>query len=80
MRTELLALHGNSLSSQSAVVTGPEFYVHCFNIDVIGSGIATPEGVTFPDAYKPGDKGLFFSPYFGGGSGVEHNSQYVSTL
>jgi lytic cellulose monooxygenase (C1-hydroxylating) len=79
LRTELLALHGNTPSMQYTPVSGPEFYLHCVNIDVTGSGTATPEGVTFPGAYKPGEKGLTFAPYYGDGSGVEKNSKYVST-
>ena len=78
LRTELVALHGNTQSMQPTPVSGPEFYIHCFNIDVTGSGIATPEGVIFPGAYKPDDKGLTFAPYYGNGFGVEKNSKYVS--
>jgi Auxiliary Activity family 9 (formerly GH61) len=78
VRTELLALHGNTPSMQMTPVHGPEFYLHCFNVEVLGNGTAAPEGVTFPGAYKASDPGLFFSPYYGEGSGVEHNSKYVS--
>jgi cellulase len=77
MRTELIALHGNAKAVQGGPVSGPEFYVHCFNIDVIGSGTATPAGVTFPGGYKPGDKGLYSSPYIADGSGID---KYVSQL
>ena len=63
---------------QATPVSGPEFYLHCFNVEVTGSGTATPEGVTFPGAYKRGDTGLSFSPYYGDGSGVQKNSKYVS--
>jgi cellulase len=77
VRTELLALHGNSLGGS---VTGPEFYVGCFNVDVIGSGTASPEGATFPGAYKDGDIGLTFKPYFGRGANPTHNVKYVSPL
>jgi hypothetical protein len=78
VRTELLALHANTPTMKMTPVNGPEFYLHCFNVEIIGSGTATPEGVTFPGAYKAGDPGLFFSPYYGDGSGVAHNSKYVS--
>jgi cellulase len=78
VRTELLALHTNSPSFAMTALGGPEFYLGCFNVEVIGNGSATPDGATFPGAYKPGDKGLTFSPYYGNGSGVEKNSQYVS--
>ena len=78
VRTELLALHTNSPSFVMTPLGGPEFYLGCFNVEVIGSGTATPEGTTFPGAYKRGDKGLSFAPYYGTGSGVEKNSKYVS--
>jgi hypothetical protein len=77
VRTELLALHGNTLGGS---VKGAEFYVGCFNVDVIGSGTASPEGVTFPGAYKDGDIGLTFKPYFGRGSDPVLNAKYVSPL
>lgn len=41
LRTELLALHYSSTQ-------GPQFYPHCFNILVEGSGTASPPGVKFP--------------------------------
>lgn len=59
-------------------VGGPEFYLHCFNIEVTGEGTAIPEGNTFPGTCKPTDKGIPSIPYFGEGSGVEQNSKYVS--
>jgi cellulase len=78
VRTELLALHANSPSMVMTPISGPEFYLACFNVEVAGSGTNASEGQTFPGAYKPGDKGLTFSPYYGTGSGVEKNSKYVS--
>jgi cellulase len=77
VRTELLALHTNSPSFAMTPLGGPEFYLGCFNVEVIGNGTVTPEGVTFPGAYKKGDQGLTFAPYYGTGSGVEKNSRYV---
>jgi cellulase len=79
LRTELLALHANTAAMKMTPVSGPEFYLHCFNIEVTGNGTVTPEGNTFPGTYKPTDPGLSFVPYYGDGSGVEHNSKYVST-
>jgi hypothetical protein len=79
LRTELLALHANTAAMKMTPVSGPEFYLNCFNIEVTGSGTATPEGNTFPGTYKPSDPGLSFVPYYGDGSGVEHNSKYVRT-
>jgi cellulase len=78
VKTELLALHTNSPSFVLTPLGGPEFYLGCFNVKVIGNGTATPAGETFPGAYKAGDKGLSFAPYYGTGSGVEKNSKYVS--
>jgi hypothetical protein len=78
VRTELLALHTNSPSFVKTPLGGPEFYLGCFNVDVIGNGTATPVGTTFPGAYTKGEKGLTFAPYYGDGSGVEQNSKYVS--
>lgn len=78
VRTELLALHANSPSMVMTPISGPEFYLACFNVEVTGNGTATPKGVTFPGAYKLGDKGLSFSPYYGTGSGVEKNSKYIT--
>jgi cellulase len=79
MRTELLALHGNALSPmKQSLVSGPESYPYCFNIEITGSGTATPDAITFPDGYRKGDVGLSFAPHYGAGSGVEHNSKYVS--
>jgi cellulase len=78
IRTELLALHTNTPSFAMTPLGGPEFYLGCFNVEVIGNGTATPEGTTFPGAYKAGDKGLSFSPYYGEGTGREQNSKYVS--
>jgi hypothetical protein len=79
LRTELLALHGNTKPMQMTPVSGPEFYLHCFNVEVTGSGTETPPGNTFPGTYKRGEPGLSFIPYYGDGSGVEKNSRYVST-
>ncbi|KAF1981995.1 lytic polysaccharide monooxygenase [Aulographum hederae CBS 113979] len=57
-RTELLALHGNGLP---APLGGPQFYTHCFNVNITGNGADTPEGVTFPGGYKPDEKGVAFT-------------------
>jgi hypothetical protein len=58
LRTELLSLH-------YATKTGPQFYSHCFNVDVQGSGTASPPGVKIPGAYKAKDPGLNFPLYNG---------------
>jgi hypothetical protein len=51
LRTELLALHYSSTQ-------GPQFYPHCFNLQISGSGTVTPPGVKFPGAYKANDPSL----------------------
>jgi Auxiliary Activity family 9 (formerly GH61) len=61
LRTELLALHGNSFSSAPTAYSGPQFYTHCFNVQISGNGNATPPGVTFPGGYKRDDPGVKFS-------------------
>src|ERR1700753_617026 len=64
LRTELIALHGNMKELKKKSLQGQiQIYLHCFNLDISGSGTATPEGVKFPGAYKPGDPGLTFNPY-----------------
>src|ERR1700743_616636 len=78
VRTELLALHTNTPSFAWTPLAGPEFYLGCFNVEVTGTGTSTPEGMTFPGAYKTGEKGLTFSPSTGPGSGVEKKRKYVT--
>jgi len=64
LRTELIALH-------YASKTGPQFYPHCFNIEVKGDGTATPEGVKFPGAYKAKDPSLFGNLWAKSGAAAE---------
>jgi hypothetical protein len=63
LRTELLALHGNRMSATPTAYSGPQFYTHCFNVDITGNGNAVPEGVTFPGSYKRDDPGVKFNLY-----------------
>ena len=65
VRHELLALHfATTHSNYKAFGTvGPQFYPSCYNVRVTGNGTATPEGVTFPGAYKPTDPGVVFDIY-----------------
>jgi hypothetical protein len=69
-------LKSNSLKEQIQI------YPHCFNLEIFGSGTATPEGVSFPGAYKATDPGIKFQPFMTYGTnttgGTEHNSKYVS--
>jgi hypothetical protein len=83
LRTELIALHGNFKELKTNLLRDQiQVYNHCFNIEVIGNGTATPEGVTFPGAYKPNDFGFTFRPFFTYGNdttgATEQNSKYVS--
>jgi hypothetical protein len=66
LKTELLALHGNS-ARLPASMGGPQFYTHCFTIDVTGQGTATPAGVKFPGGYKPDEPGVAFNLYTAAG-------------
>jgi cellulase len=61
LRTELVALHSNSMSIPG--IGGPQFFTHCFNVDITGDGTATPAGVKFPGGYKRTDSGVKFNLY-----------------
>jgi cellulase len=69
LRTELLALHGNMWNKENDVEPfggrGPQFYTHCFNIEILGDGNAEPQGVKFPSpqAMKQDDYGVSFNVY-----------------
>jgi cellulase len=69
MRHELVALHYATLPQ------GPEFYISCLNVKVLGDGTAVPakdETVRFPGAYKPDNPYLAFDLY-------HHANKYVSS-
>jgi hypothetical protein len=66
LKTELLALHGNS-AILPASMSGPQFYTHCFTIDITGQGTATPAGVKFPGGYKQEEPGVAFPLFALGG-------------
>jgi len=76
LRTELLALHGNSFSSAPTLYSGPQFYTHCFNVQISGNGNATPQGVTFPGGYKRDDPGVKFNLR----AAQEAKDNYVSAM
>jgi hypothetical protein len=66
LRQELIALHfalrvPPALQSFNRV--GPQFYPHCVNLKVTGSGTATPAGVKFPGGYNANDPGLKYDVY-----------------
>jgi hypothetical protein len=60
LRSELLSLHGNGQTMNPGLKGLPQFYVHCFNIEITGSGTATPSGVRFPGGYPKNDPGVGF--------------------
>jgi hypothetical protein len=45
LRTELLALHGNSVQGAANPVNGrgPQWYTHCFTVNITGNGNVEPE-------------------------------------
>jgi hypothetical protein len=44
-------------------IGGPQFFTHCFNVDIKGDGTVTPPGVKFPGGYKRDDPGVKFNLY-----------------
>ncbi|KAF2665381.1 hypothetical protein BT63DRAFT_63268 [Microthyrium microscopicum] len=67
MRHELVALH------YAKKEMGPEFYISCLNVKVLGDGTAEPKKedlVRFPGAYKPDDPYLAFDLH-------HHENKYI---
>ena len=60
LRSELLSLHGNGQYMNPGLKGLPQFYTHCFNIQITGSGTSTPRGVKFPGGYAKNDPGVTF--------------------
>jgi cellulase len=82
LRTELIAMHGNMAELKQQSLKGQiQIYPHCFNLDIVSGGSATPDGVVFPGAYKPDDPSFTFQPFMTYGNdtrgGTEHNSKFV---
>jgi hypothetical protein len=69
LRTELLALHYSNTQ-------GPQFYPHCFNIQILGDGTVSPPGVKFPGGYKTNDPSLVGNLYDAAGKPLDW-SKYV---
>ena len=73
LRHEILSLHfvnrtyPNALNPKGppAVNPGPQFYPICANVEITGTGSATPEGVMFPGGYNPTDPGITTNSYYG---------------
>ncbi|KAF1950364.1 hypothetical protein CC80DRAFT_554357 [Byssothecium circinans] len=57
LRAEAIALHS------AGGAGGAQFYMSCYQLTVTGSGTATPEGVSFPGAYKAADPGIQINIY-----------------
>ncbi|RDW70098.1 hypothetical protein BP5796_08495 [Coleophoma crateriformis] len=57
IRAEVIALHAAGSTG------GAQFYMSCYQINVSGSGTATPAGVLFPGAYSATDPGILIDIY-----------------
>ncbi len=57
LRHEIIALHA------SGQANGAQNYPQCFNLQVTGSGTATPAGVKGTSLYTPNDAGILISIY-----------------
>jgi len=69
VRHELTSLHFATKHSNYTRVPGgkiaPQFYVSCYNVEVVGSGTASPPGVKFPGAYNSRDPGIDYDIFVG---------------
>jgi cellulase len=57
LRHEILALHS------AGQANGAQFYPQCINLEVTGSGSATPDGVAGTSLYTAEDPGVLFNLY-----------------
>ncbi|KAH8794624.1 glycoside hydrolase family 61 protein [Hyaloscypha finlandica] len=57
VRAEAVALH----AAQSA--GGAQFYMSCYQVNITGGGAASPDGLSFPGAYKATDPGILIDIY-----------------
>ena len=57
LRAEVIALHVASSPG------GAQFYMSCFQVNVGGSGTASPSGVKIPGAYSASDPGILINIY-----------------
>ena len=60
LRSELLSLHGIGQEFNPGLKGLPQFYTHCFNIQITGSGNASPAGVKFPGGYRAKDPSVYY--------------------
>jgi hypothetical protein len=58
LRHELIALHDAKQQYNGRTQSGAQFYPVCYNVEVIGSGTATPDGQNFPGMYAITDAGI----------------------
>lgn len=65
LRHEIIALHS------AGQANGAQNYPKCFNLEVTGSGTATPTGVTADKLYTPTDPGIEVNVYSGDLSGYK---------
>ncbi|KAG9014637.1 hypothetical protein FRB94_011815 [Tulasnella sp. JGI-2019a] len=57
LRAEVIALH------VASGLDGAQFYMSCYQINVTGTGTATPAGVSLPGAYSATDPGILINIY-----------------
>jgi cellulase len=57
LRHEIIALHSGGQPN------GAQAYPQCINLEVTGSGSATPSGAAFTSFYSPEDPGILFDLY-----------------
>lgn len=57
IRAEVIALH------VASSIGGAQFYMSCFQVNVGGSGTASPPTVKFPGAYSASDPGILINIY-----------------
>jgi cellulase len=58
LRHELVALHDGAQQYNGRFQSGAQFYPVCYNVEVVGTGTATPPGQTFPGMYSVNDPGI----------------------
>jgi hypothetical protein len=64
VRHEIIALHYAFRENAETRVSGAQFYPQCLNVEVVGSGTATPNGVKFPGGYGWNDPGILDNIYY----------------
>ncbi|KAJ3974375.1 glycosyl hydrolase family 61-domain-containing protein [Lentinula raphanica] len=57
LRAEVIALH------VASTVGGAQFYMSCYQINIGGTGTASPAGVSIPGAYSATDPGILINIY-----------------